>query len=1449
MSLSSTLLATSPPGAQAIFAHPTTRTILQIYQAGSLGATGLVGRVSSDLGQTWAAEFQISSRQDVLPSGTINFGTGDVHLVYSKPGDPALSSAWSVWYRVLVWNGSGWTITGEVTVEAGSGSQGLSNAVIDVDTNGYLAVAYYKKTASSAIMRTAASNAPFDLTVVTTSDAFSTTIGVSPIQPTIRFLTGIEWWGLVFELDGFMRIMKSATVLSPTVHSLVWGSAQTFFVTPTPVAPFDTAWNPDPDSSTNGQLGLLYAEGTSVKFRTWEAQTNIISATQTVNSAAAQSPALTRYFGQWIAGWMETVSGNQRKLRIAYTADIATKYDIDTDPGTASWQSLRFGNDISDYDSLALQWTEGVDPGLDGYTVYLASMAVAIFKNVVDSSAAVESLVNGPNVVDSITAVDEVPTAGEPKTVSDSAHASDAVNSIGRDVTDSIQGVESFDYEVQPGSGEVVSLTEILNLVVSVDIDDSFVSVDSAISGVPIPVSDSVSIAESFDMIKQIITPPVTTVVADDLRIIATETLLLNILVSDTGVASENIRGGPNVADVGSASESFAQDLKIADSGAGYESIGNLPLSINVSGQAVATRLRYGVVAQGGGSIETHSGLQFSWEKRGTGPSVNELSTRMFTFEDLDPQYEGIVFLCTPETRTSWRQMARSQDGGRTFNSVGPSQMACIAWGPDGTLWGTGNDGSTPTSLAPPDGQGGSGLLEWKSAMRQIFKSTDKGANWSKVYDDQLYGNGGRYPSYVHIAADPNNAGRILALGCARGSNLLDEIQTLSTINGTNWSVQMVPTSEMTNLPAYDVLFTDSMLLAVDRGRFIFFGTEADIIVAPDIVASTPQPSGGNWSTSVGIYTTSTYNGSYGGSGWGVWNPAYLPSGSASQTQILAGYRKDRVATTELIAIEKVSTAIYAVSRTGQLQKNSLQLAAPGTVTFASNVVAATFGANNAFAVDASTPAVIKTLRYSTGLVADSLTLNAGEGPGRDITMIGTDLYVAVGGASPSLIKIDASDPSNLIRLGSVSIPDGNPKGLTVSGTNIYLVTETSPAIIYRIDASGGLPTLESSASTGISGYTGVDAVLADGQLLYVLLANNSGGWISLKVDISGTITPGVYATSSEGNPRAIESYGSSAVVAYDLAGQGKFAKVSMGITPTIVSTLNTYQIYDLWESAGLVYASGFGASMATTLYYDKNGWLTGTGNIVQSGTSSTFDVTGSSAGIHVFKYTSIWATDNLVSWAIQSRYGGQAPFVDATYRGERIYAVRNDSALEASGARVVSSRDNGDSWDSIINPTTIDAPINSAALSAVAYDPRFKSLYVGTQDNEVTIWRMDDPDSGTWQDFTENLYFVSEDPTPNISFRGLGVLSVILATIDNAGQDTGHLAESLAIGINVIDGVTALDRQAIAGLASDVGHISEAFSITMSSSLTIRLLMHYGRIRLRLAGTNEPAVPSNPTG
>lgn len=1406
MSLSSISKATYFPAGAAMFAHPTTHEIIAVYQAGSLGVTGLAYRTSNDFGATWSSEAQLSPRQNVVPSGVVNPATGDVHLAYGQYGDPSLSAAFGIWARVLVWNGSGWTIGGEFTIEAGDGTQGLSNPSLAVDLNGFITALYYRKTASASVVRSAVSNGPWDLTASTTADAVTLALG-GPISISTRFLSVLNWWAATFHQDGVLRITRSSAILSPVQHAHSWIASQTIFL-PTATDEMDTSWNPAPTGSPNGQLGIAYRKGTAgIVYRTWTAFTNSLSA-EVALSATGRYPAIAKYFKDWIAGWFEPVSGDKNKLQTAYMSDPATVYGLDVDPGFDGWGNLRMPLDVEGFEILLFQWSDTADPGVDGYTVYLASVAVAIFKDVVDAARATESFVQGPFVSDSATGTDSVVQAGivgVPISVSDSALAVESLV-VGPDVFDTATGVEDLtQFAIRLAVPDSASAIETISLVADIAVDDVATAVDTALANVPVSVTDAAAATESISMKTALI----------DALASPVESVEIGLHVSETATGFESIVSGPDVADSVAAMEGLAIGVSVADTASATESFGNLAVDRMRRAIAVATN-----------SVEVYPGYKNGWTRRGRAQFEAEPHSRMFTFEDVDQSYAGIVFICTPETLSAWKRMQRSVNGGVTFSPVGPPQMACVARGADGALWGVGNDGSRPVNTPQPPiaAADGTGVMGWAVTQRQIFRSDDRGLNWIRVYDDADYGNQGRFPSYVHVAADPSDQNRIMAFGVARGSAFLDDVQIAASVDrGRTWTVARPSVSQLSNFPVFGwALHSDSILTALADGRFMLGCTTTKLLRGQDLA----------FLGVVAWQSPFSFAGFDQNHSTAFWSTTYATGDICDASELADG---SVYAITDVGFLVSVRSGVFL-----NVGRSLRAIASDGTNVFVGSSVG---GPPTIYAFD------------SGFHLLSSLPLDAGDSGIVSMAYASGSLYASVGNSPARLVRIDVSDPHSMSRVGAFDLGAGEVdlRGLTLGIDGfVYGVISSSPARVFQFDVSGAVPAISSQADGDAGENVGIDLAV-QGSNVYALVNGSVVQFVA-----AGPTIARFQATTFSGIGVGVGAFGQFVAVLQSVGGRSVLSKYdSLSALALIVSAdvgPNPFSIYvsaagsayiGVLESFSVAGTSPAGATFPTT-YTTR----------AQISAYIVYAISGSSAGNHQLGPTAILITDDMgIAWLarwVDGSFVGQdvAPFVDAAFRGSKAFAVRNDMGDAGLGQRALFSVDNGMTWDYVPDIGQVGDPTAPSAYAAVAYDFKAKTLYIGTLTGGTSVFMMDDPSSGRWVDVTDNLADAAGDATPQVSFRGLGILSDVLSVIDPEVSDAATAVESLSVDVRVADGFTGLDFAGVAMIALDAATATESFKIDIRTGLTVRLVMSRGgRTILRVSGAREPAVIANPNG
>ncbi len=814
-SLSSVADATAPPQAAAILVEPTTLTVIALYQAGSQGAVGLVYRKSTDLGVTWDAEVQVSSRQDVHPAAVLNPATGDVHVAYALRGSASLSATWSVWGRVLAWTGTTWSVGAEFTVEAGSATRGLSNVTLDKDGNGFLVAAYSSRQSADCRLRTAVANGAWDLSLNTVADELTVASATElKVAMVVRFST-LGWWGFVTETGGTFRILHATDVLSASQHALTVVQDTTYFEESS--AELDAAWNPLPTGQANGQLVIAQKDGDAVLYRTWTPATSTLSGTVTLAGDAtfpARYPAVARNGGGWIVGWLQLVDTNKRALRMVRSEDTATVIHLDTDPGADGWGWLQLVGDVQAAGVVLLAWCDTLDPGTNQFNVHLAMTATDIFKQVTDAGLRAETLVQGPVISTSAAGVEVAVIAGE---------------AIGP-ALDTGTGVESVTPLRQVNETGTIVETLPLGLAYPTPI---------AASGI-----ENVIVAPILDLQAA---AGAETLLAEDLKAAAevasaAEALQLLLAAAETGRVLETLVVLVPVGETGTGVDLAARLIPVSDTGTVNDTTFGNDLSLTELGQVLevvsggfggSTRLRHTVRGVVGSSVVRHDGGASGAGWTQLALAVNELYTRLFAFEDIDEAYTGIMFRTRPTGSTTWARMERSQDGGATWTPVGPAMAACVAHAADGTLYLTGNDGTVPGTLPNPPYDNPTGVFGYAVTMRQVWKSTDKGQSWSRVFDDTTFGTYGRYPTYVNIAADPASAGRVAAVGVRRGSVQGSEVQfAVSATAGASWATIIDPGFKANNVTNH---YHSGVVLAfLGSGRLLFGGNDGGLVPVAD---------------------------------------------------------------------------------------------------------------------------------------------------------------------------------------------------------------------------------------------------------------------------------------------------------------------------------------------------------------------------------------------------------------------------------------------------------------------------------------------------------------------------------------------------------------------------------------------------------------------------------------
>lgn len=829
--------ATRWPAGAAVFRVPAAVTgggkIIVVYQAGTLGATGLVFQQSDDAGDSWSAQTQVSSRQDVYPAAVMNPASGDVHIVYAKTGTPSLSSVWSVWGRALAFNGTTWTVGGEVTLATGGATVGFSNVTAAVDSAGRIAWlgARHPSTGNDTVGG-AATTAPWDLSSMAAVAVKYTGATTSTQRPFLRFaVTGgaYELMALIEEAGTF-RIFHAPAVTAGT--GAITYTQQTTFLDES-IGEFDAQYN----AVGTGALFIVNKSGNTVRWRTWTPSTATLSSSSVLAGDAsfpARSPAVSLDATTYIVAYLQEVATNQRALRVVRMTEPTVVYDLAVDDAADGWLWTKLPADVSATELIIALWCESLNTPFD---VNIGVVATDIFKSSTDIFAGADTVVAGP-VASDTGSVADVPIAGEaigPAT--DTGHGAETMQN-GPQVLDTGAVLETNVQLVAYANPETGTITE--TMVVGPAEADTGAADDSDVKAAEIKAAAETGAgSEGMDVAHAL---------------------------ADTAAAAEAGRTvEPALPDTGHGTDVAARLIDIADAGSIVESFDSYGIgfvvSVDDTGRVIETfggsgggtgRQRYDVLALlSNGRAGMHPGPDstLGWERRGL---ENYLDTwpRLFSFGDIDEDFNNIVFATHPGgDAQAWDKLLRSEDGGYTWNPVGPSHgVSCVAYSPDGSLWCTGNDGSTfpaSTDLGCPNDNNFFGRLV---SMRQIFRSLDKGLTWGRVYDDQGHGFGCRYSHLTQIAVDPNDASRVMAIGLNRGAVVGNEMQVVrSSDTGATWT-----RFGSTDLQSHDLdhggYQTNVTVLGVGGGRFVYFGQRGDLSAGVHEIRTTDD-FGSTWDT------------------------------------------------------------------------------------------------------------------------------------------------------------------------------------------------------------------------------------------------------------------------------------------------------------------------------------------------------------------------------------------------------------------------------------------------------------------------------------------------------------------------------------------------------------------------------------------------------------------------
>jgi hypothetical protein len=433
------------PGAAGIFVA---------YQTGTKGAGGLVYQQSDDRGGTWLGEVVIDVDIDKLAAAVIDPISYDIHLIYFQIGEPTLSTASNLWYRVLAWSGGVWVIGAEKQIILASASHGYSNASLEV-RSGYLMAMLYDKTSTTVRnLYSAKAAGTWDLFTNVNLDVEQVMIPSTAVHVDLtRDNVGDKWY-ITTEQGGTFTIWSPSETLRPPgeitpVNLASWYGATT--------EQFDTVYNP-----STAMVGIVQENGGALQFRTFDPATSLVSAPTVIEASGAFWPCITvDQGGRFVVAYTKTASGDGRHLMVVRSDDWTATHALATDSGVEGWGGTHIARISTGVDGLVIAWCETIDGDADGeYKVFCGVLDQQVFKAVAESVDALEFITSVHGLADAAAFV-ELLHASEPKSATDAAALVEAL-ATWQNVAEAAAIAEAFlvNYRVTEG----ISFTDIFRL-------------------------------------------------------------------------------------------------------------------------------------------------------------------------------------------------------------------------------------------------------------------------------------------------------------------------------------------------------------------------------------------------------------------------------------------------------------------------------------------------------------------------------------------------------------------------------------------------------------------------------------------------------------------------------------------------------------------------------------------------------------------------------------------------------------------------------------------------------------------------------------------------------------------------------------------------------------------------------------------------------------------------
>lgn len=585
--------ATRAPANGIVIVEPTSQTYAIIYQTGTEGVGGLAYRRSTDLGATWEAEVQISSRTNVYGSAVVNPNNGDIHLLYSRHGDATLVTGWDIYYRVMIWDADtlDWTVGSEQVVEQSVvDGDAYSNVSLSVDSNGFLWGAYnHTRESQRPAVRTIVGDQPWTLAISTRADQFDLPYNAE-IRPLATFCNGPDYYCLVLEQLGTYHVATSTNALSLVSHSLSFTVRQAFQGLDT--HQFDATWNPSPSGLAAGALLVTYiGEDNRLYRRFYTPTTDALAAAVKMTTYATSSPTCTRSGNGWDIAWMRDLGSNNHRLVLQIlSGDGSTTSDfvLDSDGSGDGWEWAQLPRDLTNFDNVVIAWSDTLNTP---YAVHFGVVNFGVLRDVTDSVTGTDAVIVAIAISDTVEGTTTITFYGQIKTVAETASGTETIV-YGPDVDDTVEATDVISQKVNPATGETVTASS--DYVVYLSVSDALQSfVESLVAEDEKARSDTGEATEG--MVIRLTTTELVSILEElSMRLPVAETGegsdsgQITIPISAPASALESILYGPAVSDSGSGEESVLTEISVAQAISATE-VGIPVIAVAESAEAATT--------------------------------------------------------------------------------------------------------------------------------------------------------------------------------------------------------------------------------------------------------------------------------------------------------------------------------------------------------------------------------------------------------------------------------------------------------------------------------------------------------------------------------------------------------------------------------------------------------------------------------------------------------------------------------------------------------------------------------------------------------------------------------------------------------------------------------------------------------------------------------------------